>query len=340
MTVDVLVIGAGPAGLRSAAGIAAKGYKTLLLEKSDTLGGHLTKWDRLFPNQTKAEELLSDLVDQLGETLILNNSVAVSIKRDKMGWFTTKLLSGEVVESKSVVIATGFRVFDAIRKEEYGYGIFEGVITNVDLESYFKGGKFGSINNINPSKIGFVHCVGSRDDKVGNPNCSKVCCVSAVKQAIELKEIFPDAEVYCFYMDLRMFGRGFEQIYLDAQSKYGVRFIRGRVSEVSQNSSRVLVVKAEDTLSSRPIKISLDILVLMSGIVPCDENKILLNNSGISISDDGFMMPADSFLNSNRSDIDGIFAAGCIKGPKTVPEVLNEADSVVNHVDRFLREAL
>ena len=80
----------------------------------------------------------------------------------------------------------------------------------------------------NPRRIGFVHCVGSRDEKVGNRYCSKVCCATAVKQACEIKQQFPDAVVYCFYMDLRMFGRGYEDMYLEAQKKYGVIFVRGR----------------------------------------------------------------------------------------------------------------
>ena len=118
----------------------------------------------------------------------------------------------------------------------------------------------------NPRRIGFVHCVGSRDEKVGNRYCSKVCCATAVKQACEIKQQFPDAVVYCFYMDLRMFGRGYEDMYLEAQKKYGVIFVRGRVSEVSEDKDGHLFVKAEDTLSGKPLRVTLDLLVLMAGM--------------------------------------------------------------------------
>jgi heterodisulfide reductase subunit A2 len=122
-------------------------------------------------------------------------------------------------------------VFDATKKEEYGYGIYDNVITSADLEKLFLDSKL-LVNPLGktPKKIGLVHCVGSRDEKVGNVYCSKVCCVTAVKQAIEIKERLPESDVYCFYMDLRMYGMHFEALYKEAQEKYAVNFIRGRLS--------------------------------------------------------------------------------------------------------------
>ena len=97
--------------------------------------------------------------------------------------------------------------------------------------------------------VGFVHCVGSRDEKARNSQCSKVCCITAIKQAIEMKEKFPDAEIWCFYMDLRLFGKKFEDFYTKAQRDYGIHFVRGRVSEVSEDINSRVIVKAEDTLA-------------------------------------------------------------------------------------------
>ena len=126
-----------------------------------------------------------------------------------------------------------------------------------------------------PKKIGFVHCVGSRDEKAGNRQCSKVCCATAVKQACEIKEKFPNSTVYCFYMDLRMFGRNYEDMYLEAQKKYGIIFVRGRVSEVSEKQDGTLLIKAEDTLSGKPLRVSLDLLVLMAGM----QSSLTISNS-------------------------------------------------------------
>jgi Heterodisulfide reductase, subunit A and related polyferredoxins len=231
-------------------------------------------------------------------------------------------------------MASGFELFKAQKKEEYGYGIYERVITNADLEEFFKT-KDNKINN--PSKIGFVHCVGSRDEKVGNRYCSKVCCATAVKQACEIKEMYPQAEVFCFYMDLRMFGKGYEDLYLKAQQEYGIRFIRGRVSEVAENIDKQVVVKAEDTLNSKPIKVTLDLLVLMSGM----ENNSSINEVARMISakkcKDGFFEAKDSIYSLQESNKQGLYFAGACTGPKTLPDTLHEARAAALAIHNYLR---
>jgi hypothetical protein len=109
------------------------------------------------------------------------------------------------------------------------------VITNADLEHWFNGHSDERIDSSSINSVGFVHCVGSRDEKAGNTQCSKVCCITAIKQAMEIKEMYPNSQVYCFYMDLRLFGKKYEDFYTKAQRDYGIHFIRGRVSEVGEN---------------------------------------------------------------------------------------------------------
>ena len=130
----------------------------------------------------------------------------------------------------------------------------------------FKKGKITLVNGKFPKTIGIVHCVGSRDEKVGNFYCSKLCCVTAVKQAIEIREHLPESKVFCFYMDMRMGGAYYEELYREAQEVWGVNFIRGKVSEASESINNKLVVKVEDTLAGRPLKMELDMLVLMAGM--------------------------------------------------------------------------
>ena len=157
-----------------------------------------------------------------------------------------------MITANAVLLTTGFDIFDAGRKEEYGYGIYDNVITSVELEEAFKSGMpLQTVQGGTPSRIGFIHCVGSRDEKAGNMHCSKVCCVTAVKQAIEVKEMFPSAEVFLFYMDLRMFGRHFEELYKEAQQKYGIQFIRARLSEAFENPDGTLQIRIEDTLAGQ-----------------------------------------------------------------------------------------
>ena len=174
--------------------------------------------------------------------------------------------NGDDIKADAILLATGFDLFKSERKEEYGYGIYDNVITSADLEKMFRSGEIKLKSGRKPEKIGIVHCVGSRDEKVGNLYCSKLCCVTAVKQAIELKENLTDCKVFCFYMDMRMGGALYEELYREAQEKYGIGFIRGKVSEVGVNINKKLVVKVEDTLVGRPLKMELDMLVLMAGM--------------------------------------------------------------------------
>ena len=196
------------------------------------------------------------------------------------------------------------------------------------------------IDSSDMKAVGFVHCVGSRDEKARNPQCSKVCCITAVKQAIELKKRFPDAAVYCFYMDLRMFGKKFEDFYISAQRDYGIRFIRGRVSEVSENIDGQVVVKAEDTLAGRPIKVTLDLLVLMAGMVSGSDTASLASMLRIPVDSDGFFKSRNNIsgIAQSPSPRDGIFYAGACTGPKTIPETLAEADSAALEIDSFLKK--
>ena len=250
--------------------------------------------------------------------------------------YTVVLSNGKNLRCKAVVLATGFKLFEAEKKEEYGYGIYDRVITNRDLENWFNTRSDERVP-AKPAAIGFVHCVGSRDVKAGNSQCSKVCCITAIKQAIEMKEIFPDAEIYCFYMDLRLFGKKYEDFYINAQRDYGIHFIRGRVSEVAETIDGRVQVKAEDTLSGKPVKVKLDLLVLMSGIICHRGNHDLARSVSLPVDEDGFFRSLDNIAGVTRTDRKGLFLAGTCTGPKTIPETLAEARSAALNVYEYLK---
>ncbi|MDO4735485.1 MAG: FAD-dependent oxidoreductase [Bacteroidia bacterium] len=334
---NIVIIGGGPAGLEAASQLKSFGYNVILVEKKEQLGGHLAKWDRLFPNFTPAEEILSTLISKLqGVTYFLNTEVLrINTLQNS---YNIILSNGITVLADAVLISSGFDLFKAEKKEEYGYGIYENVITNADLEDYFKNKEETKVKNESHKKIGFVHCVGSRDEKVVNRNCSKVCCATAVKQACEIKEIYPNAEVFCFYMDLRMFGRGYENLYYSAQKDYGIRFIRGRVSEVSEDLDKRVIVKAEDTLTGKPIKVTLDMLVLMSGM----QNSCIAVNiakmMNVTTDEDGYFTCKDSLYNLQQSESKGVFYAGACTGPKTIPDTLHEARAAALQIHNYLKD--
>ncbi|MEG2665831.1 MAG: FAD-dependent oxidoreductase, partial [Bacteroidales bacterium] len=221
-------------------------------------------------------------------------------------------------------------------KEEYGYGIYDNVITSADLEKKFREGNVVCKNGSVPKRIAFVHCVGSRDEKVNNTYCSKVCCVTAVKQACEIKELYPDTEIFNLYMDLRMFDRYFENMYQQAQSKYGVQFIRGRLSETSENKEGRIVIKTEDTLIGKPLKIAVDMLVLMVGMQACASASELSAKTKVKIGSDLFFDTKDLFLQANLTNEEGVFLAGACTGPKTIPDTINDARSAAGRIHHYL----
>ncbi|MBR3653031.1 MAG: CoB--CoM heterodisulfide reductase iron-sulfur subunit A family protein [Bacteroidales bacterium] len=328
----IAVIGAGIAGLEAARQLAALGYKPVLIEKSGATGGHVAQWNRLFPDMTPAADVIEPLRAQTAgiKTLLGTEISAINRLKDE---YNIVLSDGSSLLCQAVLFATGFRLFDASKKEEYGYGIYDRVITNRDLERWFNTREDRRIQQ--PKAVGFVHCVGSRDLKAGNTQCSKVCCITAIKQAIEMKEEFPDAEIYCFYMDLRLFGKKYEDFYIKAQRDHGIHFIRGRVSEVGEAIDGRVVVKAEDTLSGRPVKVTLDLLVLMAGILCNPDALRYARDTGVAVDDDGFLKSRDNLAAITESSRPGIFFAGACTGAKTVPETLAEARSAALAIHQY-----
>jgi len=337
-TKHIIVIGAGPAGLETSANLARMGFGVTLVEKEEITGGHLKKWHALFPALLSGSAVLENIREGLSESVKIQTKTKITGVEAVNDYFTVSGHNGWLEKADALVFTTGFQLFDSHRKEEYGYGIYDNVITSADLEEQFaSGNEFVNRHGIIPERVGFVHCVGSRDEKVNNLHCSKVCCITAVKQAIEVKQLLPDAEVFCFYMDLRMFGRHYEELYKEAQEKYNIQFIRGRLSESTEDKEGNIVVKVEDTLLGKPLRIKVGLLVLMAGMEPASETKSLTNMLGLKIVSDGFIQPLDEVLRSNYTEIPGVFVAGTCSGPKSVSDTLADARSAALAVADYLR---
>ena len=310
------------------------GYEPVIVERSDHLGGHVAGWHKLFPDMLSASSLVEKLAAGIdGATVYLKTQVA-NMNRLKDG-YSVMLSNGVGLQCAAVLIASGFSLFDAAKKEEYGYGVYERVITNSDLEHWFNTVDDSRVPD-KPSTVAFVHCVGSRDLKAGNSQCSKVCCMTAIKQAIEMKEKFPKAEIWCFYMDLRLFGKKYEDFYINAQRDYGIHFVRGRVSEVSEDIDGRVILKAEDTLAGRQVKLKTDLLVLMAGMLCNEDTQSLARMVRADVDSDGFMRSRDNIYRICESNKPGIFFAGACTGTKTVPETLSEARAAALDIHNYL----
>ena len=329
----IAVIGAGPAGIEAASLLATQGLEVVIYEKEGQPLHNLTDKAYLFPNFADAQEVSKEILAKLSTPrLTLKADTEVTQLQPQAatnGW----LVNGEAYYA--VLLATGYSTFDAHRKEELGYGIYPGIHTSLEMEKMLREGKIVNTIGDTPRRIAFLQCVGSRDEKVGNHYCSKLCCVTAVKQAIEVKKLMPQCEVYVFYMDLRMWGQHFEELYRQAQSDYGIKFIRGRISEAGGTFDRKVQIKAEDTLMGRPLKLTVDLFVLMVGMEASRGTRNLGMQTAIG-GDYGFVQSVDPHIADNLTAQNGLFVAGSCKRPMTLTDSLTDARSAAYEVLKHL----
>jgi heterodisulfide reductase subunit A len=238
------------------------------------------------------------------------------------------------------VLATGYDQFDAHIKPELGYGRYPNVITGLEFErlSSASGPTKGVISVVGkqPKDVVFIQCVGSRDQTVGHEYCSRVCCMYTAKQAHLVKERIPKANVTIFYMDVRAFGKGFEEFY-DRVKHEGAMYRRGSVSEIYKRGDRV-VVRAEDTILGEPLEMEADLVVLATGVVPRADVEDVAGLLKIGRSPDGFFAEAHPKMRPVDTLRDGIYLAGCCQGPRDIPDTVAQAKAAASSAIVILRQ--
>ncbi len=238
----------------------------------------------------------------------------------------------EEVEVGTIIVATGFKTFDAARNAYYGYGRFPNVYTSLEAERLINaaGPTSGEVilrDGTVPKAVGIIHCVGSRDHNT-NRWCSRVCCMYSLKLAHLIKE-HTGAEVFNFYIDMRTPGKGYEEFY-DRLLDEGVHFVRGRVAEVSNwavhpSEQGKLVIRAEDTLAGFVRRIPVDMVVLAVGLEPHQDANDVRRLFNISCSSEGWFLERHPKLAPVSTFTDGVYIAGACQGPKDIPDSVAQA---------------
>jgi len=232
----------------------------------------------------------------------------------------------------TIIVATGFDPFDASRKPELAYSNYPNVITGLEFERLVSasGPTQGKIivDGKEPKRVVFIQCVGSRDKNLGNEWCSRVCCMYAIKQAHLIKEKIAAAEVTVLYMDLRCFGKGFEEFY-DRVRAEGVIFRRAIGSEIYRKADG-LVVRAEDTFLGKTIELETDLVILSTGLEPSSGSESISKLLKLSRSPDGFLMEAHPKLRPVDTATDGVYLAGCCQSPKDIPDTVAQAKAAAS----------
>jgi heterodisulfide reductase subunit A-like polyferredoxin len=335
VTPAALVIGGGVAGMAAALDIADAGFPVHLVEQSDHLGGRVAELNRTFPDLEPVPEWLPMLVDRVQRhpniTVYLNSRVTgitgfvgnfeATVEPVGTGFAPARIQVG------AIVIATGYNVFDPRLKPEFGYGLYPQVVTTLELEHRLASGDL-TVNGKTPKDVVFIKCVGSRDQQLGRPYCSRVCCMISAKQAQLVRQALPDSRVTVFYMDVRTFGKRGEEFYDEAR-RAGVRYRRGNVSEIYRRGDRV-VVRVEDTLLGRTLEHEADLVVLAVGMEPRPEAADIAALLKLPRSADGFFLEAHPKLRPVDTAVDGVFLAGCCQGPKDIPDTVAQAKAAAS----------
>ena len=248
------------------------------------------------------------------------------------------------VEVGAVVLATGFRLFPADAKPEYGYGRFQNVITGMQMDRLLAPTRpFNSVvrpgDGKVPDNIAYIMCTGSRDETVGNPLCSRICCMYSIKQNQLVMGALPLADVTVHYMDIRAAGKGYDEFYQQA-ADMGAQFIKGRVANISEKEDGNLIVRYEDVEGNGGvIDAEYDMVVLAVGVQPNLEPASLFEDVRLALDDFYYVREVDEDLHPGRTNLPGVFVAGSASGVKDIPDSILHAGAAVAQAAAHLEKS-
>lgn len=225
----------------------------------------------------------------------------------------------------AIIVATGLTLEDPSKRPEYGYGRYANVYTHLEFERLLSstGPTGGEIvrrsDGKHPRSIAFIQCVCSRDVQT-NKYCSAICCMASTKQAILAKEHLPDVECTIFYMDIRSYGKGYQDFVERAKKEFGIKYVRGRPGEIEEDpETKNLIVRYENTMKGVLEKLEVDMVVLAVGVRP------VIPDIGLDLDEDGFVNLVKPYVDPTATSIDGVYVCGVAAGAKDIPDSVTQA---------------
>jgi heterodisulfide reductase subunit A-like polyferredoxin len=254
---------------------------------------------------------------------------------------------------KSVVLSTGFKLFKPEGKPEYGYGRFPNVIDSLQMDRLIAPTR--PFNNVLrpgdgkvPDNIAYVLCTGSRDSSMenkgcsgecsNNPICSQICCMYSIKQAQLLMGALPLADITIYYIDIRAFGKGYEEFFQQSKSM-GVNFVKGKVAKIKEKEGGIgdLLLRYEDVATGTVKEAKHDLVVLSVGVLPNKEIGGIFTNETLALDEFNFVKQPDEFINPSRTSIEGVFVAGTASGPKDIPDSILSAGCAASEAASYVK---
>lgn len=245
---------------------------------------------------------------------------------------------------KTIVVATGFNLFNAEKMPRYGFGKYKNVITAQQMERELAPTRpFNTIlrpgDGKVPDKIAYVLCVGSRDASIGNPICSQICCMYSIKQAQLLMGSLPMADVTIYYINIRSFGKGFEEFYQQAKGM-GVNFVKGKIGRISEKENGNLILRYEDINEGKLQEAEHDMVILSTGVLPNTGIDTLFENQILQLDQFNFIGQSDMLASPAKTSIEGVFVAGTATGPMDIPDSILSAGSASSEAISYLQQTL
>jgi heterodisulfide reductase subunit A len=323
---SALIIGGGVSGITAALSLANQKFNVHLVEKKNELGGKLNELYKLYPGNDYASDVLEGFARAVRSNANIRVHTASTLKDIEgfIGNFKVTINhdgKDETFDAGTIIVATGANVWKP--QGLYGYGESKNVLTQLELEQTMKEGRLGS-----PKNVVMIQCVGAREEKESGRNyCSRICCAVAVKNALQIKELSPETEVYVLYRDMQTYGKDFEQQYGKAREN-SVQFIRYKIErspEVFVRPDGKLAVRVYDTLVNTNLELDADLVVLSTPLIQGEETEELSKILKVPLGSECFFFEAHVKLRPVDFATDGIFVCGTAHSPKTIPESIAQA---------------